>query len=185
MNEPMRTSLHAVSGYHLDVGDPAGDELFLGRAIELAEMARAEGEDPFGAVLVADGRIVGEARDRTIADVDPTAHAEILVIRELCRRSGRIDLPGYSLYSSAEPCAMCAGAIHWARISLVVFSVPQSELQRITGGAPKSPCEPIINAGRRKAIVRGGVLLERGLRVFEGYAFAAKADRVARRRQID
>jgi tRNA(Arg) A34 adenosine deaminase TadA len=164
------------------VGDPAADDVFLGRAIELAEMARAEGEDPFGAVLVADGRIVGEARDRTIADVDPTAHAEMLVIRELCRKGGRVDLPGHSLYSSAEPCAMCAGAIHWARISRVVFSVPQSELQRITGGTPKPPCEAIINAGRRQAIIRGGLLLERGMRVFESHAFAPKADRVAQRR---
>jgi tRNA(Arg) A34 adenosine deaminase TadA len=171
-----------MRGYHVDVGDPAGDEVFLGRAIELAEMARAEGEDPFGAVLVAGGRIAGEARDRTIADADPTAHAEMLAIRELCRRSRRIELAGYSLYSSAEPCAMCAGAIHWARISRVVFSVPQSELQRITGGTPKPTCEAIINAGRRKAIVRGGVLLERGLRVFESHAFAPKADRVAPRR---
>ncbi len=166
------------------MGDLADDEMFLERAIELAAVARAEGEDPFGAVLVADGRIGCEARDRTIAEADPTAHAELLAIRGHCGEARRIDLTGYALYSSAEPCAMCAGAIHWARISRVVFSVPQSALQRHTGGTPKPPCEAIINAGHRTAIVRGGLLLERGMSLFEGHAFTAKADRVARRRPI-
>ena len=69
---------------------------------------------------------------------------------------------------------MCAGAIHWARISRVVFSVSQAMLQRISGGRLKPPAEPIINCGHGKAEVVGPLLPEEGLAVFEGYAFAPK-----------
>lgn len=154
------------------------EERFLLRAIDLAMMARDAGEDPFGAVLVSPaGHIVHESSDRTVAEADPTAHAELEAIRGYCRKARLLDLGGYSLYSSAEPCAMCAGAIHWSRISRVVFSVHQSVLQRLSGGKPKLGCEIIINSGGWARSIEGGMLAERGRSVFEGFVFQPKRDR--------
>ena len=150
------------------------DEHFLRLAISLARRARESGEEPFGAILVYDGKVVHEAHSRRNELSDPTAHAELNLIREYCQSSGLLSLQGHTLYASTEPCPMCAGAIHWARISRVVFSVSQALLQRISGGRLKPPAEPIINCGRRKAEVVGPLLPEEGLAVFEGYAFAPK-----------
>jgi tRNA(Arg) A34 adenosine deaminase TadA len=72
---------------------------------------------------------------------------------------------------------MCAGAIKWARISRVVFSVPQAMLQQQTGGMPKPSCEAIIQSGRRQAEILGPLLLEEGLRVFEDFVFVPKVER--------
>ena len=80
-------------------------------------------------------------------------------------------LDGYTLYTSTEPCVMCAGAIHWARISRVVFSVSQAMLQAITGGLPKPTAASLINSGRQRAEVVGPLLPDEGLRVFDGYVF--------------
>lgn len=98
------------------------DERCMQRALELAEQAGEEGEVPVGAVLVHDGRIAGEGRNRMIASGDPTAHAEMEAIRAACRTAGNYRLPGAELFVTLEPCAMCAGAIVLARISRVVFS---------------------------------------------------------------
>ncbi|MXW73883.1 MAG: tRNA adenosine(34) deaminase TadA [Gammaproteobacteria bacterium] len=92
------------------------------RALELAAQAGEEGEVPVGAVLVHDGRILGQGRNRMIASGDPTAHAEMEAIRTACRTFGNYRLPGAELFVTLEPCAMCAGAIVLARISRVVFS---------------------------------------------------------------
>ncbi|MCC0054868.1 MAG: nucleoside deaminase [Rhodobiaceae bacterium] len=85
-------------------------------ALEEARAAAARGEVPIGAVLVRDGGIVARAGNRTRADSDPTAHAEILVIREAARLAGSERLIGCDLYVTLEPCAMCAAAISFARI---------------------------------------------------------------------
>lgn len=98
------------------------DERYMRRALELAEQAGKEGEVPVGAVLVQDGRIAGQGRNRMIGGGDPTAHAEMEAIRAACRTAGNYRLPGAELFVTLEPCAMCAGAIVLARISRVVFS---------------------------------------------------------------
>jgi len=96
----------------------------LGRALELAREAAERGEVPVGAVLVdpASGNIVGEGANGPIGSRDPTAHAEIVAIRAAARRMGNYRLPGLHLYVTLEPCAMCAGAISFARIEKVVFA---------------------------------------------------------------
>ncbi|MBN1963702.1 MAG: nucleoside deaminase, partial [Anaerolineae bacterium] len=95
---------------------PHDDDYFLRLAIQLAQQGRAAGADPFGAVLVGpDGVIAAQDFDRSVARSDPTAHAELAVISAYCRAQHVFDLSGYTLYSSAEPCVMCSGAIHWAR----------------------------------------------------------------------
>ncbi|MBT8487433.1 MAG: tRNA adenosine(34) deaminase TadA [Gemmatimonadetes bacterium] len=91
------------------------------RALELAREAQALGEVPVGAVVVRDDEIIGSGFNRTISDADPTAHAEVVAIREAASRQGDWRLTGSTLYVTLEPCAMCAGAIVLARIPRVVF----------------------------------------------------------------
>lgn len=94
----------------------------MGHALDLARRADAEGEVPVGAVLVRDEIVLGEGFNRTIADSDPTAHAEIVAIRQAAQREGDWRLTDCTLYVSLEPCAMCAGAIVLARVPRVVYA---------------------------------------------------------------
>ena len=99
------------------------DEDFLRQAIRLATKHSAEGRNgPFGAVLVRNGVVAGTGWNRVVELADPTAHAEVLAIRDACSRLGTHDLSGSVLYCSCEPCPMCLSAIYWARISRVVFA---------------------------------------------------------------
>jgi len=99
------------------------DEEFLRQAIRLAEEHSADGRNgPFGAVLVRNEGVVGKGWNRVVELADPTAHAEVLAIRDACRRLGTHDLSGTVLYCSCEPCPMCLSAIYWARVSRVVFA---------------------------------------------------------------
>lgn len=98
-----------------------GDVAWMRRALELAREAQALGEVPVGAVVVRDDEIIGSGFNRTISDADPTAHAEVVAIREAASRQGDWRLTGSTLYVTLEPCAMCAGAIVLARIPRVVF----------------------------------------------------------------
>ena len=100
--------------------EPTDDD-WMRRAVALAERAAAEGEVPVGAVLVTDGKIVGEGWNRPIREHDPSAHAEILALRDAGRRVGNYRLPGTTLYVTLEPCPMCAGAMIHARVERVVF----------------------------------------------------------------
>ena len=97
------------------------DEFFMARALEQARMAESEGEVPVGAVVVLGGEVVGTGYNRPIAMKDPSAHAEMLAIREAAARIGNYRLPGAVLFVTMEPCVMCAGLIVNARISRLVF----------------------------------------------------------------
>ncbi len=94
---------------------------FMDLALEEARAAQAAGEVPIGCVVVANGRVVASAGNRTIADRDPTAHAEILAIRDAARALGSERLTDCDLYVTLEPCAMCAGAISFARIRRLYY----------------------------------------------------------------
>ena len=99
------------------------DEIqFMRRAIELSRGCANSDEGPFGAVVVRDGRIVGEGVNRVVPTGDPTAHAEVVAIREACRIIGSHVLDGAVLYTSCEPCPMCLGAAWWARIAEIVYA---------------------------------------------------------------
>ena len=91
------------------------------RALELAREAEGKGEVPVGAVVVREGEILGTGFNRPVADHDPTAHAEIVALRESAGAAGNYRLPGATLYATLEPCVMCAGAILHARIARLVF----------------------------------------------------------------
>jgi guanine deaminase len=94
---------------------------FMSRAISLALENVRSGGGPFGALIVKDRRIVAEGVNRVTATNDPTAHAEVVAIREACRALGDFQLAGCDLYTTCEPCPMCLGAIYWARPSRVFY----------------------------------------------------------------
>jgi tRNA(Arg) A34 adenosine deaminase TadA len=101
--------------------DVTEHERYMRAAVELAREAEAAGEVPVGAVVVLNGVITGRGRNSPVAMNDPTAHAEILALREAGRAAGNYRLEGGALYATLEPCVMCAGALVAARISTLVF----------------------------------------------------------------
>jgi tRNA(adenine34) deaminase len=97
------------------------DEVYMHVALDLAREAEAAGEVPVGAVVVLEGQVIGNGRNSPIALQDPTAHAEILALRAACRATGNYRLEHATLYTTIEPCVMCAGALVAARVSRLVF----------------------------------------------------------------
>jgi tRNA(adenine34) deaminase len=103
------------------MGDLSIDITHMTRALALARAAQAAGEVPVGAVLVLGDDVIAQAHNRTLLDGDPTAHAEMVVLREAARVLGNHRLVGTTLYVTLEPCAMCAGALVQARVARLVF----------------------------------------------------------------
>ncbi len=101
------------------------DEEALRRAIALASENVGRGGGPFGAVVVKDGRVVGEGVNRVTLDNDPSAHAEVVALRDACRRLGSYKLDGAAIYSSCEPCPMCWSAIQWSRAARLCYAADQ------------------------------------------------------------
>ena len=97
------------------------DELWMEEALREAQRAQALGEVPVGAVVVCDGRIVGRGCNRPITDTDPTAHAEILALREAARTVGNYRLADCAMFVTLEPCPMCAGALVHARLQRLIY----------------------------------------------------------------
>jgi tRNA(adenine34) deaminase len=104
-----------------DNSTPVSDELWMEEALRVAQRARDAGEVPVGAIVVRAGKIVGRGRNRNLTDVDPTAHAEILALREAGARVGNHRLGDCELFATIEPCAMCAGAMVHARLKRLVY----------------------------------------------------------------
>jgi tRNA(Arg) A34 adenosine deaminase TadA len=108
------------------------DNPFMARAIQLSINNVQSGRGgPFGAVVVKDGNIVAEGANLVTATNDPTAHAEVLAIREACKKLGVFELEGCEIYSSCEPCPMCLGAIYWARLARVFFAGAAADASKI------------------------------------------------------
>lgn len=101
----------------------AGAAAFIGRALEMRRRAEAGGDQPYGAVVVRDGRVVGEAPSAVVTRGDPTAHAEMEAIRDAARRLGQRHLGGAALYASSRPCPMCEAAAYWAGIGRMIHGV--------------------------------------------------------------
>lgn len=107
---------------------------FMALALKEAEAAALRGEVPVGAVIVSEGRIVASAGNRTRELADPTAHAEMLVIREACRELSSERLPGHDLYVTLEPCAMCAAAISFSRLRRLYFGAADEKGGGVVNG---------------------------------------------------
>jgi guanine deaminase len=108
------------------------DEYFMSRAISLAQKGMDENRGgPFGAVVVLNGEIVGEGFNQVTSTNDPTAHAEVMAIREACRKLGSFQLDNCTIYTSCEPCPMCLGAIYWARPERVFYACTREDAAQI------------------------------------------------------
>jgi guanine deaminase len=105
---------------------------FMARAIELSlNNVRSGAGGPFATVIVKDGKIIAEGTNRVTCANDPTAHAEIVAIRDACKQLGHFELTGCEIYTSCEPCAMCLGAIYWARPARVYFANTAADAAKI------------------------------------------------------
>ena len=104
---------------------------FMKRAIELSIESVSGGGGPFGCVIVKDEKIVSEGSNKVTSNNDPTAHGEIVAIREACKKINNFSLNGYELYSSCEPCPMCLSAIYWARINKIYYANTRIDAKKI------------------------------------------------------
>lgn len=146
----------------------------LRRCVELAQQARDRGDHPFGSVVVtAEGRVV-EGLNTVVTRRDPTGHAETNVVREAAARLEPDELAASTLYTSTEPCAMCAGAIYWSGIPRVVFALSESGLAGIVAeqeGVPtlSLPCREVFARGGRPVAVAGPADLPEAVDVHDGF----------------
>ncbi|MEN8169124.1 MAG: tRNA adenosine(34) deaminase TadA [Pseudomonadota bacterium] len=138
---------------------------WMRRALELATLAAREGEVPVGAVLVKGGQLIAEGRNRPIADHDPTAHAEIQVLRAAGKAMNNYRLSGTTLYVTLEPCPMCAGAIVHARVERVVFATTDPR----TGAAGSVYNLLQSNELNHRCEVEGGVLADESANLLRGF----------------
>ncbi|MBK9393865.1 MAG: tRNA adenosine(34) deaminase TadA [Uliginosibacterium sp.] len=145
------------------------DEFFMREALALAREAGAADEVPVGAVVVCDGEIVGRGFNRPIGLHDPTAHAEIMALRDAAKNLANYRIPGCTLYVTLEPCAMCSGAIFHARIARVVFGARDPKTG-VAGSVMDLYAQERLN---HHATIEGGVLAEECARLLSGF-FAAR-----------
>jgi tRNA(Arg) A34 adenosine deaminase TadA len=161
----------------VDTSGPARgqrDAHFLRRSFDVARRAMTHGNHPFGAVLVdGSGKVLLEAENGYMPAHDGTAHAERLLATEACRTLGSDVLAGSTMYSSAEPCAMCAGAIYWAGIGRLVYGLSEHRLRDLTGNHPENPtldlpCRAVFASGQRPTEVVGPLLEDEAAALHEG-----------------
>jgi tRNA(Arg) A34 adenosine deaminase TadA len=140
------------------------DQTFLRAAIELAQRARQNGNQPFGALLVdPQGRVLLEAENTILTSRDITGHAETNLVRLAAQSFTPALLHGCTLYASTEPCPMCAAAIYWAGIGRVVYALSEAGLQELTRDNPANdfiflPCREVLCRGLRRVEVQGPAL---------------------------
>jgi tRNA(Arg) A34 adenosine deaminase TadA len=150
------------------------DLAFLRRTFDVARRARTHSNHPFGAILVdADGKILIEMENGFMPDRDMTGHAERLLATEASKRIDPSILARSTIYSSAEPCAMCAGAIYWAGIGRLVYSLSERRLKKLTGNHAENPtlhlpCRKVFAAGQRKTEVVGPLIEDEGAALHAG-----------------
>jgi tRNA(adenine34) deaminase len=141
------------------------DELWMEEALKQANLAAEAGEVPVGAVVVRDGEVVGRGHNRNLLNNDPTAHAEVLAMREAARALGNHRLSGSDVYVTIEPCAMCAGAMVHARIRRLVYGAADPK-----GGAVESVFQLLAHPRLNHAVeVRGGVLQDRCAEMLQAF----------------
>ena len=136
---------------------------FMERAIELSRLSMENGGGPFGAVIVKDGKIIGEASNSVTLHNDPTAHAEVEAIRNACSRLETYELDGAVIYTSCEPCPMCLGAIYWAHIRKIYYACDRKDAAEagfddsfiydqidLTPSSRSIPLEQLLHSAGRK-----------------------------------
>ena len=152
------------------------DLLHLRHCIELSRQARAAGQHPFAAIVVDEsGQILSEAQNRSRPpDGDPTQHAELIAASRAAKLFPPERLAKATLYTSAEPCCMCAGAIYWANIGRVVYALSEHRLLRLTGANPENPtfslpCREVFARAQRHVEIVGPLLEDEAAKPHEGF----------------
>jgi guanine deaminase len=149
---------------------------FMARAIELSiENVRSSNGGPFAAIVVKDGQDVAEGTNQVTATNDPTAHAEVVAIREACKKLGTFELKNCDLYTSCEPCPMCLGAIYWARPRQVYFGNTAADAAN-AGFDDSFIYQEIARPHAQRKIPMSQMMEEEALEAFR--AWSAKADKV-------
>ena len=153
----------------------SNDQQYIMRTLELASQARDQGIHPFAAILVDDqGQLLMQQLNAFLPDMDMTGHAE----RVLMTRASKAWRPDFlarcTLYVSAEPCAMCAGAAYWAGIGRVVYALSEHRLKQITGNHPQNPtldlpCRVVFASGQRTVEVIGPIMEDEAAAIHEGF----------------
>ena len=146
----------AIDPHHIDEETIKRDELWMQKALTLAQAAAAESEIPVGAIVVLNGELIGQGFNAPIHTCDPTAHAEIQAIRDACYNMNNYRLPNATLYGTLEPCSMCAGAIVHSRIARVVYGATEPK----SGVVESQQCffdHPFLN---HRVELTGGVLAD-------------------------
>jgi tRNA(Arg) A34 adenosine deaminase TadA len=152
----------------------ARDEHFLRRSFDVARRAMTHGNHPFGAILVDEQQnVLLEVENGYMPAHDGTAHAERLLASLACTTVAPEVLRGATLYSSAEPCAMCAGAMYWAGIGRLVYGLSEHRLRRLTGNHPENPtldlpCREVFKSGQRATEVVGPLLEDEAEALHDG-----------------
>ena len=156
--------------------EPGTENGFMRRAIELSIATVRSGKGgPFAALVVKDGRIVGVGTNLVTSTFDPTAHAEVVAIREACRALSQFQLSGCEIYTSCEPCPMCLGAIYWARPAKVYFGNTHADAARI-GFDDSFIYQQLKVKAQERAIPMVQLMREEALGAFEEWE--RKADRI-------
>jgi tRNA(Arg) A34 adenosine deaminase TadA len=145
------------------------DEALIRRTLVLAREARDAGNHPFGSLLAIGRDVVLTAHNTVHTRRDPTAHAETNLVAEAIRRLPPDQIARSVLYTSCEPCAMCAGTIYWAGIRAIVYALPAEELAALAGGSFVVPCRDLLARAKDAVAVAGPFLVAEARAVHEGY----------------
>ena len=146
------------------------DERWIREAIRLAAEARARGDEPFGALLVHDGVSILEARNAIVSENDITQHAELRLISKASRQLDPEVIAATTLFTSTEPCAMCAGAIYWAGVPRIVFGFSATSIEEMSGGAGlHQPSRQVLGSASPKIFIEGPLLEDEARTVHEGF----------------
>ena len=157
------------------------DERFMRLAFEQARMAVTAGNEPFGAVLVKADEVMAVGQNKINTENDPTYHAETGLIRDYCHQTGVTDLSDYTMYTSCEPCVMCAGCMIWAKLGRMVYGISVKQLFSLLKEGTSDvfsqeddrgismPCSEIFARSSNKISVIGGVLEAEGIELYQSY----------------
>lgn len=153
------------------MANDSSDELWMEEALREAQRAEAAGEVPVGAVVVCGGKIVGRGGNRNLTDSDPTAHAEVMALRQAAQALGNHRLPECEMYVTIEPCAMCAGALMHARLKRLVYGADDPR-----AGAVRSVLAVLNHPQLNHCMeVRAGVLAARSMELLQSFFRSRRA----------
>jgi len=142
---------------------------FIEFCYQLAEASVKAGNHPFGAILVVGDEVILSSQNQVNSSGDNTQHAELELMRSAAKSLSKTDIQRATLYTSTEPCAMCAGAIYWSGIPHVVYGCSAVGLGQLTGGSLVIPCREVLLKGRREVQVTGPVLESAGLKIHQSF----------------